>query len=33
MLESGKRSRPTLTTIENYALVAGCRVEVRLLPR
>ena len=31
-LESGVRHRPTLTTIENYALVVGCRVEIRLRP-
>ena len=29
-LESGTSSRPTLTTIENYALVVGCSVEIRL---
>ena len=29
-LDSGSRNRPTLTTIENYALVVGCQVEVRL---
>jgi len=29
-LESGVHCRPTLTTIENYALVVGCRVEIRL---
>jgi DNA-binding XRE family transcriptional regulator len=31
-LERGLLHRPTLTTIESYALVVGCRVEVRLLP-
>lgn len=31
-LESGLSSRPTLTTIENYALVLGYQVEVRLVP-
>ena len=31
-LEAGKRHRPTLSTIENCALVLGYRVEVRLLP-
>ena len=31
-LERGLLHRPTLTTIENYALVVGCRVEIRLLP-
>lgn len=31
-LECGTRSRPTLTTIENYALVVGCRVEFRRVP-
>lgn len=29
-LESGVHNRPTLTTIENYALVVGCRVEIKL---
>ena len=29
-LETGISSRPTLTTIENYALVVGCAVEIRL---
>ncbi len=29
-LERGRRSRPTLTTIENYALVVGCQVEIRI---
>ncbi|HEY1325570.1 MAG TPA: helix-turn-helix transcriptional regulator [Casimicrobiaceae bacterium] len=33
--ESGKYSRPTLTTIENYALVVGCdlRITVRMSDR
>jgi len=31
-LESGAANRPTLTTIENYALVVGCRVEISLHP-
>ncbi len=31
-LESGVLNRPTLTTIENYALVVGCRVEILLHP-
>jgi DNA-binding XRE family transcriptional regulator len=31
-LESGANHRPTLTTIENYALVVGCRVEITLRP-
>ena len=31
-LERGLVHRPTLTTIENYALVVGCRVEIHLLP-
>ena len=31
-LECGTRNRPTLTTIENYALVVGCRVEIKLVP-
>lgn len=28
-LESGKFHRPTLTTLEHYALVTGCRLEIR----
>lgn len=31
-LERGLVHRPTLTTIENYALVVGCRIDIRLLP-
>src|SRR5436190_31218 len=31
-LERCLRHRPTLTTIENYALVVGCRVEIHLAP-
>ncbi len=31
-LESGAHHRPTLTTIENYALVVGCVVEIKLRP-
>lgn len=31
-LETGLIHRPTLTTIENYAMVVGCRVEVTLVP-
>ena len=31
-LERGVTSRPTLTTIENYALVLGYRVELVLRP-
>ena len=31
-LESGASHRPMLTTIENYALVVGCRVEITLRP-
>lgn len=31
-LEVGIRSRPTLSTLENYALVVGCRIEIRLRP-
>lgn len=27
-LEAGKVSRPTLTTIENYAMVTGCQVNI-----
>ena len=29
-LESGRYTRPTLSTIEKYALAVGCQVEVRL---
>jgi len=32
-LERGRRSRPTLTTLENYALVVGCRLEIHIRPR
>ena len=32
-LERGLIHRPTLTTIENYALVVGCLVEIRLQQR
>jgi DNA-binding XRE family transcriptional regulator len=31
-LEGGIKSRPTLTTLENYALVVGCCVEIHLRP-
>ena len=31
-LERGLVHRPTLTTIENYALVVGCHVDIHLLP-
>jgi len=31
-LESGKLHRPLLTTLENYALVVGCAVEITLNP-
>jgi transcriptional regulator with XRE-family HTH domain len=31
-LESGTVHRPTLTTIGNYGLVVGCRVEILLRP-
>jgi len=31
-LESGFLHRPNLTTIENYALVVGCRIDVVLRP-
>ena len=31
-LESGFVHRPNLTTIENYALVVGCRVDIVLRP-
>ena len=29
-LESGTRTRPTLTTIENYAYAVGARLDVRV---
>jgi transcriptional regulator with XRE-family HTH domain len=32
-LESGKLSRPTLTTIENYALVVGCHLTITVRPK
>ncbi len=32
-LESGVCTRPTLTTIEKYALAVGARVEIRVRPR
>jgi DNA-binding XRE family transcriptional regulator len=32
-LERGKRSRPTLSTLEHYAMVVGCRIEVHVRPR
>jgi ribosome-binding protein aMBF1 (putative translation factor) len=32
-LESGMRTRPTLTTIERYAQAAGAVVEIRIWPR
>ena len=32
-LESGCYARPTLDTIEKYALAVGARVEIRLRPR
>ena len=28
-LESGKYHRPTLATLEHYAMVTGCRLEIR----
>ena len=31
-LENATEHRPRLATIENYALVVGCRVEIRLRP-
>ena len=31
-LECGLVHRPMLTTIENYALVVGCRIDIHLLP-
>jgi len=32
-LECGRLSRPTLTTLENYAMVVGCRIEIHVRPR
>ena len=32
-LECGRRSRPTLTTLENYAMVIGCRLEIHIRTR
>jgi ribosome-binding protein aMBF1 (putative translation factor) len=32
-LESGRYARPTLDTIEKYALAVGARVEIRVHPR
>ena len=29
-LESGRYTRPTLSTIEKYAIAIGCQVEVRI---
>jgi predicted transcriptional regulator len=29
-LEAGRHARPTLSTIERYAIAVGCRLEVRL---
>jgi transcriptional regulator with XRE-family HTH domain len=31
-LENGKLHRPLLTTLENYALVVGYEVEIKLYP-
>jgi DNA-binding XRE family transcriptional regulator len=31
-LESGRHTRPSLSTIEKYALAVGCRVEISLHP-
>jgi transcriptional regulator with XRE-family HTH domain len=31
-LESGRYARPTLATVEKYALAVGARVEIRLRP-
>ena len=31
-LESGRYARPTLDTVEKYALVVGARVEIRVRP-
>ena len=30
-LEAGRLTRPTLSTLEKYALAVGCRLEVRLV--
>jgi len=30
-LEAGRHTRPTLTTLEKYALAVGCRLEIRLV--
>ena len=30
-LEAGRHTRPTLNTLEKYALAVGCRLEVRLV--
>ena len=32
-LECGRRSRPTLTTLENYAMVIGGRLEIHIRTR
>ena len=32
-LERGWRSRPTLSTLEHYAMVVGCRVEIHIRRR
>ena len=32
-LESGARSRPTLSTVEKYALAVGALVEIRVRPK
>jgi ribosome-binding protein aMBF1 (putative translation factor) len=29
-LEAGRHARPTLSTIERYAIAVGCRLEIRL---
>jgi transcriptional regulator with XRE-family HTH domain len=31
-LESGRYARPTLATVEKYALAVGARVEIRVRP-
>ncbi len=30
-LESGRHTRPTLNTLEKYALAVGCRLDIRLI--
>ena len=30
-LEAGRHTRPTLSTLEKYALAVGCRLDIRLI--